>query len=111
MPEDFLPKPFRCEVSHLDGTAHVRPAGELDMSTVRVLEQEFRDAHAAGARRLVVDLRDLEFMDSTGLTLLARWSLGAERDGYAFALIAGSERIQRLFELTGMTERFTFVRG
>ena len=39
-------------------------------------------------------------MDSTGLTLLTRWSLGAERDGYAFALIAGSERIQRLFELT-----------
>ena len=50
----------------------------------------------------MVDLRGLEFMDSTGLTLLTRWTLEAERDGYAFALIAGSERIQRLFELTGL---------
>ena len=59
----------------------------------------------------MVDLRGLDFMDSTGLTLLTRWSLGAERDGYAFALIAGSERIQRLFELTGLLDHFTFVDG
>ena len=77
-----------------------------------MLEQRLRRGRSAdGARRVVVDLRGLEFMDSTGLTLLARWSLGAERDGYAFALIAGSERIQRLFELTGLADRFTFDDG
>ena len=40
-------------------------------------------------------------MDSTGLTLLTRLSLAAERDGFALALIAGNDRIQRLFEITG----------
>ena len=111
MSRDFLPKPFRCDVTTVDGTARVRPLGELDMSTVGVLGERLRAAHAAGASRLVVDLRELEFMDSTGLTLLTRWSLGAEQDGYAFALVPGSQRIQRLFELTGLAPRFTFERG
>jgi len=111
MPEDFLPKPFSCIVSHDDGTARVRPVGELDLSTVPVLEEQLRQAHAGGFRQVVVDLRGLEFMDSTGLTLLARWSTGADRDGYAFAVVPGSARIQRLFDLTGLGAVFTFVDG
>ena len=111
MSEDFLPKPFSCEVGHDDGTARVRPVGELDISTVPVLDEQLRQARANGARRVVVDLRGLEFMDSTGLTLLARWAVAAERDGYGFALISGSDRIQRLFDLTGLGAVFTFVDG
>jgi anti-sigma B factor antagonist len=87
------------------------PDGELDMSTVRELETSLRDAREAGFRRIVVDLRSLEFMDSTGLTLLTRWSLGAELDGYELALIAGGARIQRLFDITGLTPHFEFVDG
>jgi anti-anti-sigma factor len=111
MPDTFPPKPFRCDVTRVDGSLHLRPVGELDMSTVPVLEDAFNDARATGHRRLVVDLRELEFMDSTGLTLLTRWSLGAERDGYDLALVAGSDRIQRLFELTRLITHFKFVNG
>jgi anti-anti-sigma factor len=78
---------------------------------VPVLEASLKNALAAGHGLLVVDLRELEFMDSTGLTLLTRWSLGAERDGYALKLVAGSERIQRLFELTRLITHFQFVDG
>ena len=111
MSDEFLPKPFRCDVAHDDGTVHVRPAGELDMSTAPAVEQRLTEARGAGVRRIVVDLRGLDFMDSTGLTLLARWALEADRDRYAFALIAGSGRIQWLFELTGLVDRFTFEPG
>jgi anti-sigma B factor antagonist len=81
------------------------------MASVPLLEERLRDALDDGARRLVLDLRGLDFMDSTGLTLLARWSLGARQDGYALALVPGDERIQRLFELTGMISHFDFVDG
>ena len=81
------------------------------MSTVPGSSRLAETRTPRGARRLVVDLRGLEFMDSTGLTLLTRWALGAERDGFAFALVAGNERIQRLFELTGLAAHFTFVAG
>jgi anti-sigma B factor antagonist len=112
LPDKFLPPPFRCDVeTDGDGAVRIRPVGELDISTVPVLEASLKDAHGAGHRLLVVDLRGLEFIDSTGLTLLTRWSLGAERDGYDLALVAGTERIQRLFELTRLITHFQFVDG
>jgi anti-anti-sigma factor len=107
VPDRFRPKPFRCAIEDAGaGTAYIRPSGELDMATVAELETRFQEAHEAGFRSLVADLRELDFIDSTGLTLLARWSLGAERDGYDFAVIPGSARIRQLFDLTGLTPHF-----
>jgi anti-sigma B factor antagonist len=105
----LLPDPFRCEIVPGDGRVLVRLAGELDMSTVPILDEHLREALAAGGRRLVVDLRGLEFIDSTGLTLLVRWERGAEQDGYDLALVRGEPRVHRLFELTGLDSRFTFT--
>jgi anti-sigma B factor antagonist len=111
VPPEFVPKPFHCDVARLDGTVRLSPRGELDMSSVPILEARLRDARNGGGRRLVVDLRGLEFMDSTGLTMLTRWSRGAEQDGYELALVAGDDRVHRLFEITGMVAFFTFVDG
>jgi anti-anti-sigma factor len=112
LPDNFLPPPFRCDVEDAgDGVVRIRPAGELDISTAPILQDRLTDALAGGARLLIVDLSALEFMDSTGLTLLTRWSLGAELDGYELALVPGSERIQRLFELTRLITHFRFVDG
>jgi anti-anti-sigma factor len=108
--EKFLPHPFRLDVTHDADDVRIRPVGELDMSTVGELEAALTDAYAPG-RRVIVDLRGLEFMDSTGLTLLTRWSLAAERDGFALALVPGNQRIQRLFEITRMVTHFHFVAG
>jgi anti-sigma B factor antagonist len=111
MPEDFAPKPFRCTVSHRDGATCVRPEGDLDMSTVEDVEAALRAALDGGAKRVVVDLRGLEFMDSTGLTLLTRLSNRSRRDGFDLELVKGDERIQRLFVLTGLHDYFTFTAG
>jgi len=106
-----LPKPFHCQTAHDGATAVIRPAGELDLSSVPQLERSLRDAVESGARRVVIDLRALEFMDSTGLTLLMRWQRESRRDGFELALVRGDERIHRLFELTAMAPLFTFVEG
>lgn len=111
MSEEFAPKPFRCAVSHHDGLSHVRPEGDLDMSTAGEVDTALREALDGGAKRLVVDLRGLHFMDSTGLTLLTRWNNASRRDGFDLELIEGDERIQRLFTLTGLHEYFTFTAG
>ncbi|MDA0174435.1 STAS domain-containing protein [Solirubrobacter taibaiensis] len=111
MPEDFVPKPFRCDVAQLDDTTHLRPEGELDISTVDEVERLLKGTLEGGAKRIVVDLRGLTFMDSTGITLLTRYNNAAGRDGYDLALIQGDERIVRLFSLTGLDEYFTFIPG
>jgi anti-sigma B factor antagonist len=108
--DKFLPPPFRVDIAHDGDDARLSPVGELDMSTVPQLEAALEDATVPG-RRVIVDLRGLEFMDSTGLTLLTRWSLAAERDGFSLALVPGNERIQRLFEITRLVTHFHFVAG
>ena len=110
MPDKFLPPPFRIEIAENGGEVRIRPVGELDMSTAPELQTSLAAACGPG-RALIVDLSGLEFMDSTGLTLLTRWSLAAERDGFALALIAGNDRIQRLFEITRLVAHFKFVSG
>ena len=106
-----IPAPFRCDLVPEDGRVIVRLGGELDLSSTPVLEQRLRDARDGGGRTLVVDLRNLDFMDSTGLTLLVRWARGAEQDGYELALVRGEPRVHRLFELTGLDVAFTFTDG
>lgn len=111
LPEEFAPKPFHCAVDERDDGTFVRPEGDLDMSTAVDVESVLRRALDGGAKRLVVDLRGLHFMDSTGLTLLTRWNNASRRDGFDFALVGGHARIQRLFTLTGLHEYFTFTAG
>ena len=60
-------------------------------------------------RRVVLDLRELEFMDSSGLRLvaLAERRLGAA--GRGLVLVRGPEAVQRVFEITRMEDHLTFV--
>ena len=111
MPDEYEPKPFHCEEVAQGGEMRLRPHGDLDMSTAPMLEDHIQRARAGGARTVVVDLRTLDFMDSTGLTLITRYNNEARRDGFEFALVPGNSRIQRLFDLTGLGEYFTFLPG
>ena len=111
MSDESAPKPFRCTVDDRDAVAFVRPEGDLDMSTAPDVEAVLQGVLEGGAKRLVVDLRGLHFMDSSGLTLLTRWNNASQRDGFDLEVVKGHERIQRLFTLTGLHEYFTFTAG
>jgi anti-anti-sigma factor len=100
---------FRIDVEREPGRARVRPVGELDLATVPTLEQELTRVRESGVPAVVLDLRGLTFMDSTGLSLTLRWALEASRDGFDFSLVRGEGAIRRLFELTGMDRRLPFV--
>lgn len=102
-------EPFRCEVEPRRDVVYVRPCGELDLATVPVLEHELKELAAAGFGRLVLDLRELRFLDSTGLRLILEWDAKARSDGLSFDLIRGPAAVHRLFELTGTTKTVSFV--
>jgi anti-sigma B factor antagonist len=87
----------------------LRPVGTLDLATEPLLEQQLAELRAAGFRDLIVDLRGLEFMDSTGLQLVLRWNAAARVDGFSIGFVPGSPMIQRVFELTGTTEHVSFI--
>src|SRR5690349_14860875 len=81
------PDSFYCERGRDASTAWVRPVGELDLDTAPLLEEALTAARAQGGARLVLDLRRLTFMDSTGLRLVIRWDTAAREEGFEFAIV------------------------
>jgi anti-sigma B factor antagonist len=94
-----------------DGTvAVVAPSGELDISGATILEAELeRLAADPELGSVVLDLRGLEFMDSSGLRLVVLADMRAREAGRRFALIRGGETVHRVFEITRMSDRLEFV--
>ena len=88
----------------------VVPEGELDLATAPLLDAELRQARDAGCEKLVVDLRGLNFIDSSGVHLLLRWAAWAARHDRAFSLIPGSKRVQMVFAMTGVLDLLAFDR-
>jgi anti-sigma B factor antagonist len=84
-------------------------AGELDLETATELDRQLARIEESPATRVVIDLRGVTFMDSTGLSSIVRAHRAAESDGHTLQLRPGARQVQRLFELTGMNERLTFV--
>jgi anti-sigma B factor antagonist len=83
-------------------------SGELDISTVPALEQRLSEVNGAHGARLLVDLSELQFIDSTGIAAIIRAQASADERGYKLTLRRGTSQIQRLFDITGISERFTF---
>jgi anti-anti-sigma factor len=103
------PEPFRCEVRSDREAASIQPIGEIDLATVPVVDEHLSELQAAGVKQLTLDLRDVSFLDSTGLRMILVWDARSRADGFAFRLVAGSPTVQRLFDLTDTTQRLTFV--
>ena len=89
----------------------VVPRGELDLATVEALENEVCELRDAGFEEIVVDLRRLSFMDSTGLALLVTLRNDAMRTGYRLTLRPGPPSVQRVFAITGTRGLFRWGLG
>lgn len=58
----------------------------------------------------MLDLRQLEFIDSSGLSLIVSEQQRSREDGFRFAVaVGGSPAVRRLFELTGLLGTLTLV--
>lgn len=99
------------EVEHRggDGGVLIGVRGELDLASSPGLEQELERQIQSGVELVIVDLRQLEFMDSTGLSVLVRAHQQAVEAGRRFVVIRGPQQVQRLLSLTGVADRLTLV--
>lgn len=98
---------FRVEVRNADDTAVISVSGELDLASSPALEEELERVAQSETQVVVVDLRNLEFMDSTGLSVLVRAHQRAEENGRRLGLVNGSQQVLRLLTLTGVADRLT----
>ena len=84
----------------------VLPRGDLDIAGAPELEETLSLALASDARAIVIDLRGLEFVDSTGLRTLvhAPQSEGGERVSF----VEGNDHVQSVFRIAGLLDELTF---
>jgi anti-sigma B factor antagonist len=80
-------------------------AGELDLANAGTAETALEGSLADATTPVVVDMRELEFIDSTGIALLVS-ALGRNEDGVRISFIpSDSPAVTRVLELTGLAER------
>jgi anti-anti-sigma factor len=96
------------EVRREGSAAVIAISGELDLASGPRLEEQLT-ALDSGVRLVVVDLRNLEFMDSTGLSIIVRAHQRLAEQECELSLVRGSPQVQRLLDLTGVAERVRLV--
>ena len=100
---------FEVDVQPEPYGARVRPRGEIDLATVARVRRKIDELAAAGCERVVLDLRGVTFMDSTGLHLGLDADAAARAGGWELLIIEAPGRVQRVFEITGLRDRLPFV--
>lgn len=96
------PAPFRVDVHPERDVVRVAPVGELDLVTAELLEKQLLELRNAGFDRVVLDLRALTFIDSSGIRVVVAEHQFAEEAEHAFSLICGPPAVRRALEVCGL---------
>lgn len=103
-------KGFELEVQRLEsGPVHVRVRGALDLAHAYRFDDAMRRVERGGHHCIVVDLSELDVLDSTGIARLVAVRRRTRRAGRRLVLVRGPRPVQRLFSLAALTEHFEIV--
>jgi anti-sigma B factor antagonist len=100
---------FRVEVRQEHDRVVLGLHGELDLASAPLLEEEIENVASTTSAPLVLDLQELQFIDSTGLRIILSAHERAKERGQQFALTHGSQQVQRLLSITGVGEHLRMI--
>ena len=83
--------------------------GELDMASSTLLQEALARANCEGTGTVVLDLRGVRFLDSSGLKAIFRARKAVRERGQQFAVTPGSAQVQRLLSLTHLDEHLRTI--
>jgi anti-sigma B factor antagonist len=86
----------------------IAPEGELDVATAPRLREQLSEAIDAGADRLVVDLREVTFIDSVALAVLLQAHRRVE-PGHMAVVIAEDSYARLIFDVAGVSHALPLV--
>ena len=96
--------------SRRDDDVHtIALAGEMDLANASDVERELIRAEATNATKIVIDLSELTFMDSTGIRLLITAHARARTDGNRLVLIRPPARVFRVLCIAGVDGLLPFA--
>jgi len=103
--EESPVQPLQVNARSHDGRTVVKLRGELDIANAEDLRQKLTTARQELGEQVVLDLADLEFMDSHGLSVIIHCYKAATAAGGGLTLAAPRPIVRRTLEVTGLTLR------
>jgi anti-sigma B factor antagonist len=101
LPGEGMTIPFKLHIEQRDSSLVVAVTGDLDLSTAHLLDDALERAKTRYSARIVVDLAETEFIDSSGLRVLIKHAY-LEPGGHPVRLANCPAQAQRLFEVSGV---------
>jgi anti-anti-sigma factor len=83
----------------------VQLSGELDISTAPNVEARLLDLERGSPARLIIDLRRVNFIDSTGLSMIINADGRARKDGRRLTIVSGDGVPRRILRTVGLEDR------
>jgi anti-sigma B factor antagonist len=100
---DLEDAPFSIDVAQVDGRTVLELTGELDLATAPELEEAI-SARVGAGEPVVLDLRRLEFMDSSGVRALVAGHNAAKEAGGSLVIVraASGTEVDRVIDVSGI---------
>ena len=92
------------------GACLLEVAGEIDLANVNVFIERLFELSVNGDQKIVLDMSDVEFVDSTVLNALFAAAPRIRSNGGDMAILLGNPNVDRVFSLTGLDVLYTIVR-
>ena len=105
---EFAPPTFECALEVRGDAVVVIPRGELDLASSERFEAAVRSAAAGGKPSLQIDLRELEFCDSTGLHTIVTLVRELSPDTHV-TVVPARAQVHRIFVVAGLLDALPFV--
>ena len=106
---DGASAPFTCTWRSLGAGELATLSGELDIAYSPLLDQALRAAEADDNSVILLDLRELSFIDCSGARVIAKASERLREAGRRLILVRGPRRVDMVFSLTGAAETLEIV--
>jgi anti-anti-sigma factor len=107
MPEVTMTN-LEVDTEERSGELVIRFSGDLDLACFDEVNELLTTSLSDGHHSVRIDLRGLQFIDSTGIRLLLVAHERAHSNGHQLRIIRGSEQVQRVFALTDLDARLPF---
>ena len=102
-------EPAQVQVTKDGDTGVVSVAGDFDVAAAARVEGALLSLEDGTNQVIVLDLREVRFLDSTGLRTITSADARARREPHELRIVRGPEQVQKLLHLTGMDKILPLV--
>jgi anti-anti-sigma factor len=98
----FVPNPYAIDVEQIGPVARIAIAGEFDSGCEAAIDHEVDELLKKKVEQVILDLREVVFIDSHGVRLVLKYEIRSRKDGFEFAVIPARGQVRRVFDTMGI---------